>query len=104
MSFDVEILVIKVCSKFSSSTKNVNELKNCFDFLEQTNYETLKHVSTRWASLYTAVARFLKNWQAIKVYFINQGMEECTIWIFVGEKEDGISETKKHCQKLCCIL
>lgn len=52
MTFDVEILVLKIYSEFSSSVKKVKELKDCFDFLEQPYYEILKHVSTRWISLF----------------------------------------------------
>ncbi|GLV40944.1 hypothetical protein CBL_08518 [Carabus blaptoides fortunei] len=61
MKFDVETLVLKIYSEFSSSTKNVKELKASFDFLEQPYYETLKHVSTRWISPHKAVDRLLKN-------------------------------------------
>lgn len=92
----VECLVLKIYSEFSSSTCNVKELRNCFDFLDLTYYETLKHISTRWVSLYKAIDRLLKNWPAITLYFINQGEEECNpmIWSFVKDHENSINDEK----------
>src|SRR5260221_111702 len=51
LSFDVEILVIKVFNEFSSSAKKTADLKDCFEFAEQDYKTMLRHVSTRWLSL-----------------------------------------------------
>lgn len=49
----------KVYNEFSLSTKKVNELNDCFDFLEQPYYE-LEACFTKWVSLYKAVDKLLK--------------------------------------------
>ncbi|XP_068098211.1 zinc finger protein 862-like [Hyperolius riggenbachi] len=95
LSYDVENLVIKVFNEFSCSAKNVTELKACFDFTHQEYHKVLRHVPTRWLSLFAAVERLLLNWQAIKMYFLECGEENChtVIWSFIKDQEDGMSST-----------
>nr|XP_005313440.1 uncharacterized protein LOC101943458 isoform X1 [Chrysemys picta bellii]XP_005313442.1 uncharacterized protein LOC101943458 isoform X1 [Chrysemys picta bellii] len=94
LSYDVENLVIKVFSEFSSSAKNISELKEFFDFLETEYSEILRHVPTRFVTLFTAVDRLLKHWPALKSYFVNKGEEKvsCAIWAFLSEQEDAVSD------------
>ncbi|XP_043381024.1 uncharacterized protein LOC114021903 isoform X1 [Chelonia mydas] len=94
LSYDVENLVIKVFSEFSSSAKNVSELKEFFDFLETDYSEILRHVPTHFLTLFTAVDRLLKHWPALKSYFVKKGEEKvsCAIWAFLSEQEDAVSD------------
>lgn len=95
LSFDVENLVLKVFNEFSSSAKNVTELKSCFEFVHQEYHNVLRHVPTRWLSLFAAVDRLLLNWESIKVYFLKYGKVNChpVIWSFIENQEDGLSTT-----------
>ncbi|CAM5148887.1 unnamed protein product [Eretmochelys imbricata] len=94
LSYDVENLVIKVFSEFSSSAKNISELKEFFDFLETDYSEILRHVPTHFLTLFTAVDRILKHWPALKSYFVKKGEEKvsCAIWAFLSEQEDAVSD------------
>ncbi|XP_050776316.1 uncharacterized protein LOC127032781 isoform X1 [Gopherus flavomarginatus] len=93
LSYDVENLVIKVFSEFSSCAKNISELKEFLDFMETEYSEILCHVPTRFLTLFTAVDRLLKNWPALKSYFVSKGEEtvSCAIWAFLSEQEDTVS-------------
>lgn len=95
MSFDVETLILKVFKEFSSSAKKTEELKSCFEFCEQEYQNVLRHVVTRWLSLFTALDRLIKCWPSIKTYFISQGKKECEtiIWKFIKDQADEISDT-----------
>ncbi|XP_039356465.1 uncharacterized protein LOC120382989 isoform X2 [Mauremys reevesii] len=94
LSYDVENLVIKVFSEFSSCAKNISELKEFLDFMETEYSEILCHVPTRFLILFTAVDRLLKNWPALKSYFVGKGEEtvSCAIWAFLSEQEDTVSD------------
>ncbi|KAM4722874.1 uncharacterized protein WCC33_009052 [Rhinophrynus dorsalis] len=95
LSFDVENLVLKVFNEFSCSAKNVSELKTCFEFVHQEYHKVLRHVPTRWLSLFAAIDRLLLDWEAIKVYFLQCGEEEChpVIWSFIKDQQDALSTT-----------
>jgi hypothetical protein len=86
LSFDVEMLVIKVFNEFSSSANKRDELKDVFIFLEPEYSVLLRHVPTRFLSLFAAVDRLLKNWTVIKSYFLSQGEGKVSraIWTFVA--------------------
>uniref|UniRef100_H3AA92 DUF4371 domain-containing protein n=1 Tax=Latimeria chalumnae TaxID=7897 RepID=H3AA92_LATCH len=94
LSYDVENLVIKVYSEFSSSAKKISELKEFFNFIETEYSEILRHVPTRFLTLLAAVDRLLKNWPVLKSYFVSQGEENvsCTIWTFISEQEEAVSD------------
>ncbi|XP_032637827.1 uncharacterized protein LOC116825715 [Chelonoidis abingdonii] len=93
LSYDVEYFVIKVFSEFSSSTKNISELEEFCDFVETEYSEILHQLPKHFLTLFTAVDRLLKNWPALKSYFVNKGKEDvsCTIWAFLAEQEDRVS-------------
>ncbi|XP_043926246.1 phosphatidylinositol-glycan biosynthesis class X protein isoform X1 [Protopterus annectens] len=92
--YDVEMLVLKLHSEFSSSNEDVAHLKDVLAFLDQDWKEILHNVFTRWLTLLPTVSRLVECWPAIKSYFISQGPEEChpLIWKFVEDEEDGFSE------------
>ncbi|KAI4457230.1 hat family dimerization domaincontaining protein-related [Holotrichia oblita] len=94
LSFDVESLVLKVFNSFNCSAKNVANLKECFQFVQQEYHQVLRHIPVRWLSLFQALDRLLLNWNAIKAYFLQQGAENCDriIWKFVGDQEDQLSD------------
>lgn len=94
IKYDVETLVLKVFNEFSMSSKRVEELKECFKFLQQDFHNVLRHIPVRWLSLFNAVDRLILNWNAIKSYFIKNGENECDkiIWKFIGEQKNELSE------------
>lgn len=73
LSYDVETLVIKVFNQFSCSAKNVQSLKECFNFFQLEFKNVLQHISIRWGSLHYAVDHLIMNWKAIKIYFLEEG-------------------------------
>lgn len=74
MNYDVEALVLKVYAEFSSSSKKNEQLKQFCEFVGCEYSSILRHVPTRFLSLYPAVDRLLKNWPALKSYFLSKGM------------------------------
>lgn len=63
LKHDVETLVLKVFNEFSMSTKRVDELKKCFEFVEQDFHNVLRHrYSCKMAQfIYNAVDRLILN-------------------------------------------
>ncbi|GFS75352.1 dimer_Tnp_hAT domain-containing protein [Trichonephila clavipes] len=66
MPVDVENIVMKVFAEFSCSAKKREDLKECFDFFESEYREVIRHVSTRWLSLFKALDRMLSSWGPLK--------------------------------------
>ncbi|XP_078512407.1 uncharacterized protein LOC144772105 [Lissotriton helveticus] len=83
---DVESFVLKVYSHFSSSAKRTAELKEFFAFVDLEWQPLCRHVPTRWLTLFPAIARLLKCWEALKSYFLSLGPEKTprAIWDFLG--------------------
>lgn len=94
LSFDVENLILKVFAEFSHSAKAVDILKTCFDDFDMAYENVLRHVVTRWLSLFPAVERIIKIWPAVKQYFLNQGEDDTdkTIWMFVKDQADEMND------------
>nr|XP_006110510.1 uncharacterized protein LOC102461747 [Pelodiscus sinensis]XP_006110511.1 uncharacterized protein LOC102461747 [Pelodiscus sinensis]XP_006110513.1 uncharacterized protein LOC102461747 [Pelodiscus sinensis]XP_025035684.1 uncharacterized protein LOC102461747 [Pelodiscus sinensis] len=94
LPYDIEYLVFKVFSEFASSAKNISELKEFFDFMETEYSEILHQVPKRFVALFAAVDRLLKNWPALKSYFVSQGEAGVshTIWAFLSEHKDTSSD------------
>ncbi|GFV50807.1 uncharacterized protein TNCV_4237621 [Trichonephila clavipes] len=59
MPVDVENIVMKVFAEFSCSAKKREDLKECFDFFESEYREVIRHVPTRWLSLFKTLDRML---------------------------------------------
>lgn len=72
LKFDLELIVIKCFNEFSSSTTKIVALKEFFQFCDLEWSELLRHVPTRWLTLIPAVDRLLKNFDALKSYFLSQ--------------------------------
>uniref|UniRef100_A0A8C4Y930 HAT C-terminal dimerisation domain-containing protein n=2 Tax=Gopherus TaxID=38771 RepID=A0A8C4Y930_9SAUR len=98
LSFDVESLVLKVYSEFSSSAKKSESLCSFFEFVEIEYKEILHHVPTRWLSLLPAIEQVLQCWPALKAYFISEGEEECVkiVW-------EAFSEDEQESLPLCYV-
>lgn len=60
LQFDVEVLALKVYSEFATAAKNVEKLKVIMEESEVQFQRVLRHVPTRWLSLYKAVDRLLQ--------------------------------------------
>ena len=101
LPFDVENLVLKMYSHFSISSKRVNSLKSCYDFTDNDFKKILRHVTTRWLSLYPAVNRIIENINPIKEYFVGVGTEDCAkvinefVW---SEKVNGMTIPELYLQ------
>ena len=56
--------------------------------------QVLRHVVTRWLSLFAAVDKLLVCRPAIKLYFVKKGEHECpkVIWDFVKYDRDELSD------------
>ncbi|XP_034038426.1 uncharacterized protein LOC117521185 [Thalassophryne amazonica] len=76
LSIDVENIVLKIYSFFSTSAKRRESLKEFCEFCDVEFHEILRHVVTRWLSLNPAITRLLQNWVPLKSYLISIG-EEC---------------------------
>jgi hypothetical protein len=55
LDVDMESLVVKIFNHFSSSAKRITELKNVFQFIVEDYDNMLRHVRTRWLTLYPAI-------------------------------------------------
>ena len=75
LSVDVENIVLKVYSFFSTSAKRRESLKEFCEFCDVEFHEILRHVVTRWLSLNPAITRLLQNWVPLKSYLISIGQE-----------------------------
>ncbi|KAJ8349752.1 hypothetical protein SKAU_G00248820 [Synaphobranchus kaupii] len=89
LSVDVENIVLKIYSFFSTSAKRRECLKEFCVFCDVEFHEILRHVTTRWLSLNPAITRLLENWTPLKSYFISIG-EECPrhLQVLLRLKED----------------
>jgi hypothetical protein len=76
------------------SSKRVDELKECFEFVQQDFHNVLRHISVRWLSLFNAVDRLILNWKAIETLFIKNGKNECDKIIrkFIEDQKNELSE------------
>ena len=66
--FDVEDFLVDLYNCFDHSTKRKNALLEYTMFCDQEYRKILKHLSTRWLSLETAVSRALLQYPSLKSY------------------------------------
>lgn len=90
LNYDVEAFILKVYSEFSTASKKVSQLKEHFENAELEYVKILRHVPTRWLSLFACIERLLHSWPAIKSYFLQQGEENVSkiIWDFLKNQEN----------------
>ncbi|XP_035985951.1 uncharacterized protein LOC118559371 [Fundulus heteroclitus] len=91
LHIDIENVVNKTFSHFSSSAKRIEELKSIHTFVETEYQSLLRHVPTRWLSLWPAVKRLHDSWAPIKTYFLSLGEDECpkSLWRLFKDDQDG---------------
>jgi len=71
-----------------------HELKDCFEFYESEFREVIRHVPTRWLSLFRALNRILLTWMPLKDYFLSHGerdTEEDSVWTFLKDQESEVA-------------
>ena len=76
--FDVKEFVIDVYYYFDKSTKRKNSLLSFCSFCNQEYRSMVKHVSTRWLSLFGAIERTLSKYVSLKSYFLSS--DESQAW------------------------
>lgn len=70
LSHDIENIILKIYSHFSSSAVRREELKKIVASVDEW-HELKRHVGTRWLSLLPCVDNILLNWVPIRDYFVN---------------------------------
>lgn len=68
---DVENIILKIYSHFSSSAVRREELKKFVASVNGEWHELKRHVGTRWLSLLPCVDNILLNWLPIRDYFVS---------------------------------
>ncbi|CAG5082887.1 Protein of unknown function [Cotesia congregata] len=94
LSYDVEMLVLKIYAEFACSAKKVDHLKTFFEEFDLEYRKIIRHVSTRWLSLFKCIDRLILYWPAIKAYFISIGKTECeaAIWAFIDNEDESTED------------
>jgi hypothetical protein len=77
LQIDIEGLVVKIFNHSSSSTKHTEELTAIFYFVGEDYEKLLRHVGTRWLTLYSAIERLAKCWPEVKSYLLSLGGDDC---------------------------
>ena len=72
--FSVEDLVIDIYYWFDKSTKRKSCLSEYCNFCDINYRDVVKHVSTRWLSLERAIGRVLQQYDALRSYFLSEGI------------------------------
>ncbi|XP_056468115.1 uncharacterized protein LOC130406514 [Gadus chalcogrammus] len=91
LNINIENVVNKTFSHFSSSAKRTEELKSIRTFVEIEYQSLLRNVPTRWLSLCPAVKRLHDSWAPIKTYFLSLGEDGCpkSLWRLFKDDQDG---------------
>ncbi|GFV85233.1 retrovirus-related Pol polyprotein from transposon 297 [Trichonephila clavipes] len=88
-------------AEFSCSAKKREDLKECFDFFESEYREVIRHVPTRWLSLFNALDRMLSSWGPLKsnIYEIIKKIEKLS-----GFFLDHIWQPYSYCVAAAAVL
>ena len=70
--FDVEEVAVDVFYYFDHSTKRKGELQGFTQFCNIESWNILKYISTPWLSLQTSVEHILKQYVALRSYYLPQ--------------------------------
>lgn len=70
--FDVEEFLIDIFFWFDKSTKRKSLLQEYCSLCDIEYRKIIKHVSTRWLSLLTAIERILKQYDGLRSYFLSE--------------------------------
>ena len=70
-NFDVEDMLVDIYYWFDKSTKRKNHLLSFCEFCDITYKQIVKHISVHWLSLECAVERTLKQYVALRSYFLS---------------------------------
>ncbi|KAJ7991172.1 hypothetical protein DPEC_G00294490 [Dallia pectoralis] len=93
LNIDIENVVNKTFGHFSSSAERIEfeELKSIHTFVEIEYQSLLRHVPTRWQSLWPAVKRLHDSWASIKTYFLSLREDQCpnSLWRLFKDDQDG---------------
>ena len=73
---DIENLVIKMYSHFSTSSKRIDSLKQFYQYTDNEYEKIIKHTPTRWLTLNQALERLIHNLDQIKSYFFGIKQDE----------------------------
>ena len=76
IGFDVEEVVVDLFYWFDKSTKRKSSLEEYCCFCDVNYKKIIKHISTRWLSLETAVERALKLFNGLRSNFLSEGCTE----------------------------
>lgn len=70
--------------------QKTDTLKTFFEEFDMEYRKIIRHVSTRWLSMFKCVDRLIINWPALKSYFISLGKTECesAIWKFIDNEDE----------------
>ena len=77
--FSIEDLVVDLYYWFEKSTKRKSSLSEYCSFCDVDYRKIIKHVNTRWLSLERATTRVLQQYDALKSYFLSEGMDDIAI-------------------------
>ena len=94
LDFDIENLILKMYSHFAISAKRVESLKSCYEYTDNDFQQVLRHVPTRWLTLFPAIDRLIENIIPLKDYFIGLGSDDIPMIIkeFVwSERYNGVT-------------
>lgn len=89
MSVDVENVVLKIYSHFSTSATRTAHLQEFCEFLEMDQCNIVRHVMTRWLSLLPSVDKIVKYWAPLSSYFKSLGEDACpkVLWECFGDEQ-----------------
>jgi hypothetical protein len=79
LKIDIEAIILRTYSEFSSHSKRLEELMEFYHFCDLEFSELLRHVPTRWLTLLPASEKLYVNFQPVKSYFLSK--ENCPAFL-----------------------